>query len=87
VLETESEWSLVKVRDSGIGISSELLPRIFDLFMQGNTGSRDAKGGLGLGLALARRLVEMHGGTLNAWSEGLGKGSEFTMRMPAARPL
>jgi PAS domain S-box-containing protein len=74
---------VVTVRDNGIGIPSEMLDRIFDPFAQVD-GSRDAKaGGLGLGLTLVKRLVEMHGGTVAARSEGEGRGSEFIVRLPA----
>ena len=72
------------VRDNGAGIDSELQPHIFDLFVQGRQASDRAKGGLGLGLAIARNLVEMHGGTLRARSDGIGKGSEFVLGLPLA---
>jgi CheY-like chemotaxis protein len=72
----------ISVADSGIGISPELLPRVFDLFTQGET--RSSKPGLGIGLALARRLVELHDGRLDAHSEGQGRGSEFVIQMPLA---
>jgi signal transduction histidine kinase len=85
LIEREPDWALVKVRDSGIGISRELLPRIFDAYMQVERGSGAAKGGLGLGLALARHLIELHGGTVNAHSDGPGRGSEFVVRLPASR--
>ena len=68
--------------DSGIGISPELLPRVFDLFTQGET--RSSQPGLGIGLALARRLVELHDGRLEARSEGHGRGSEFVIQLPLA---
>ena len=71
---------LLSVIDSGIGISPELLPHIFDLFMQGET--RSSQSGLGIGLALARRLVELHGGRLDGRSEGDGRGSEFVIQLP-----
>ncbi|MGE3771720.1 MAG: ATP-binding protein, partial [Gammaproteobacteria bacterium] len=73
---------MLTVADSGVGISAEFLPRIFDLFSQGSIGS--SQPGLGIGLALARRLIEMHGGSLDARSEGLGRGSEFMMRLPVS---
>ena len=76
------------VRDSGIGIPAELQPRVFDLFTQGERGSSEP--GLGIGLALARRLIEMHGGRIEVHSGGAGQGSEFTIRLPlpaAARPV
>ena len=72
----------IAVADSGIGISPEFLPRVFDLFTQGETGSQQP--GLGIGLALARRLVELHAGRLEARSEGHGRGSEFLIHLPLA---
>ena len=72
----------ISVVDSGIGISPELLPRVFELFTQGET--RSSQPGLGIGLALARRLVELHGGRLDGRSEGAGRGSEFVIQMPLA---
>jgi len=73
--------AIVRVRDNGIGISSELLTRIFDLFAQGDRSLDRAQGGLGLGLSLVKRLVELHGGNVEARSEGHGKGSEFSVRI------
>ena len=70
------------VRDNGVGISPQLLPRIFDLFTQLDRRSDHAVSGLGIGLALVRRLVEMHGGTVTAHSAGVGAGSEFVIRLP-----
>ena len=70
----------ISVADSGIGMSAELLPRIFDLFTQGETASPQP--GLGIGLALATRLVELHGGSLDARSDGHGRGSEFVIQLP-----
>jgi CheY-like chemotaxis protein len=81
---TEMLWS---VRDTGIGISADVLPRIFDLFTQADRSLDRSQGGLGIGLTLVRRLVEMHGGTVEAHSEGLGRGSEFVVRLPVAPPL
>jgi CheY-like chemotaxis protein len=76
------------VEDSGVGISPELLPRIFDLFVQGEREPDRAQGGLGVGLTLVRRLTELHGGRVEAASEGPGRGSVFTLRLPlAAAPL
>ena len=72
----------ISVVDSGIGISPEFLPRVFDLFTQGET--RSSQPGLGIGLALARRLVELHAGRLDARSEGHGRGSEFVIQLPLA---
>jgi signal transduction histidine kinase/CheY-like chemotaxis protein len=73
---------LVRVRDHGIGIAPDLLPRIFDLFVQAAHASDRANGGLGIGLTLAQRLVKTHGGMIEARSKGLGHGSEFTVRLP-----
>ena len=75
---------IFRVRDSGIGISPELLPHIFDLFTQAEHSLDRAHGGLGIGLTLVKRLVEMHGGRVRANSAGLGKGSEFEVRLPVA---
>ena len=73
---------VLTVRDTGIGIPAEMLPRVFDLFVQGTSGPGGAAG-LGIGLALARQLVELHCGRLEVESEGHGRGSAFTIRMPA----
>jgi signal transduction histidine kinase/ActR/RegA family two-component response regulator len=78
---------VVSVRDSGIGISAAMLPSVFDLFTQADRARAAAQGGLGIGLTLVKRLVEMHGGTIAARSEGPGKGSEFIVRLPAVIPL
>jgi signal transduction histidine kinase/DNA-binding response OmpR family regulator len=78
----DEHGAVIRVRDQGIGIDAQLLPRIFDLFTQGSRGLDRTQGGLGVGLTLARRLAEMHGGRLDAASEGLGRGSEFTLRLP-----
>ncbi len=72
----------IRVRDNGIGIPAELLPRIFDLFTQLDRRSDQSVSGLGIGLALVRRLVEMHGGNITARSDGAGTGSEFVIRLP-----
>jgi signal transduction histidine kinase len=71
----------IRVRDNGIGIAPEVWPRLFERFAQTGT-SPNAYGGLGIGLSIARSLVELHGGTIEAKSEGLGKGSAFTVRLP-----
>lgn len=72
----------IKVRDNGIGISNELRPHIFELFQQGERSLDRAQGGLGIGLTLAKSLVEMHGGRIDVSSAGPGLGSEFTLRLP-----
>ena len=77
--------AVIRVADTGIGIPSALLGRIFDLFTQGEAPAERAQGGLGLGLALARRLTEMHGGDIAASSEGPGRGSEFVVRLPLSK--
>jgi signal transduction histidine kinase/CheY-like chemotaxis protein len=78
----EADWVRVSVRDNGIGIGADMLPRVFDLFAQGDGGGNRARGGLGIGLTLVKTLVELHGGTVQARSEGPGLGSEFTFRLP-----
>jgi PAS domain S-box-containing protein len=78
---------VVRVRDSGIGIAPEILPRIFDPFVQGQRVLDRSQGGLGLGLTIVRSMVEMHGGRVEAGSEGPGKGSEFTVRLPELQAL
>ena len=75
----------IEVRDDGIGIQPEMLSHIFDLFAQVDTSLERAQGGLGIGLTIARSLVEMHGGTIEASSEGLEKGSAFTVHLPLAQ--
>ncbi len=77
-------WAVVRVRDTGMGISRELLPRVFDLFTQGQQGLDRSAGGLGIGLTLVRNLVEMHGGRVQAESAGEGQGSEFIVWLPLA---
>jgi CheY-like chemotaxis protein len=71
------------VRDSGRGISPALLPRVFELFVQGERTPDRSEGGLGLGLAILRSIVDRHGGSVSAFSEGPGKGSEFVIRLPS----
>jgi signal transduction histidine kinase/CheY-like chemotaxis protein len=75
--------AIISVRDNGHGIAPELLPHVFDLFTQADLTLDRADGGMGIGLALVRRLVELHGGTITAHSAGIGRGSEFVIRMPA----
>ena len=81
-LSRENREAVLKVRDNGIGISPELLPNVFDLFIQGDRALDRSEGGLGIGLTIARRIVEMHGGSIVALSEGPGKGAEFVVRLP-----
>jgi signal transduction histidine kinase len=75
---------LVTVRDTGVGISAGVLPHVFDIFTQVNQSAAQSQGGLGIGLTLAKRLTELHGGTIEARSGGLGQGSEFIVRLPIA---
>jgi PAS domain S-box-containing protein len=75
--------AVIEVRDTGIGISPDILPQIFDLFTQADHSLAHAQGGLGIGLTLVRELVEIHGGTVTASSAGIGQGSVFTVRLPA----
>ncbi len=82
-VERVGEDAQLRVRDNGQGIEPELLPRIFDLFVQGKQSLDRPRGGLGIGLTLVRRLAEMHGGSVEAESAGTGQGSEFRVRIPA----
>ena len=82
--------AIIRVRDNGVGIPEGDLPRIFDLFMQGDAALNRQHGGLGIGLTLVRKLVDLHGGTVEAKSAGRGQGSEFIVRLPiesAAAPI
>jgi PAS domain S-box-containing protein len=79
----ENGDAVVRVRDQGIGIPAELLPRVFEMFRQADRSGARSRGGLGIGLSLVKRIVELHGGTVTAHSEGAGKGSEFVVRLPA----
>ncbi len=80
----EGGRAVVRVRDNGVGIRAEMLPRVFDLFAQADQSLDRSPGGLGVGLTLARSLVELHGGTVEAHSDGPGRGSEFVVRLPIA---
>jgi two-component system CheB/CheR fusion protein len=72
----------IRVRDTGIGIAPEALDRVFEMFMQGDRSLERTRGGLGVGLTLVRNLVALHGGSVEAWSEGQGHGSEFSITLP-----
>lgn len=85
--EREPDWVIVKVADSGAGIPCAMLPRVFDAYVRFERGSGVSHDGPGLGLALTRYLVELHGGTVSAQSDGAGQGSEFVVRLPAARAM
>jgi len=87
VLARTADRVLLTVRDEGVGIAAELLPRMFDLFVQGDRGAARSQGGLGIGLTLAHRLAELHDGRLDAHSDGEGQGSTFTLTLPSVEPL
>lgn len=78
--------AILSVRDNGIGIAPEMLPRVFELFVQGETGNDREEGGLGIGLALVRKITEMHGGSVRAESAGKSRGSEFVITLPLEQP-
>jgi signal transduction histidine kinase/CheY-like chemotaxis protein len=80
----EGSEAVLRVCDSGIGIAPETLPRVFDLFVQDKRALDRTQGGLGIGLTVVKALVELHGGSVSAFSGGLGRGSEFTLRLPLA---
>ncbi len=82
--ERRGQEAVVTVRDTGIGIAAEHLPRLFEIFSQVDPVLERSQGGLGIGLSLVKGLVEMHGGTVEARSDGPGKGSEFVVRLPVA---
>ena len=82
--QREDGMALVRVKDSGVGIPTAMLPRVFEMFAQVDGHSERAQGGLGIGLALVKQLVAMHGGEVQAHSNGPGQGSEFTVRLPLA---
>ena len=84
--KVEGNNAVIRVTDNGSGISAEMLPQVFDMFTQVDRTLDRAQGGLGIGLSLVRRLVEMHGGTIEADSPGVGLGSVFTVRLPVAPP-
>src|SRR5947209_6431920 len=83
-IQQEDDKAVLRVRDNGTGIAAELLPRVFDLFTQADRSLDRAQGGLGIGLCVVQRLVEMHGGTVGVHSAGLRQGSEFSVRLPVA---
>ncbi len=83
----EGSWTVVRIKDSGVGMPPDLLSRVFDLFIQGDRSLARSEGGLGIGLTLVQRLIALHDGTVEAFSEGVGKGSEFVIRIPVATEL
>ncbi|HYC43846.1 MAG TPA: ATP-binding protein [Burkholderiales bacterium] len=84
-VERDGDDAILRVRDTGIGIAPEALPRIFEMFAQADQSLERTRSGLGVGLTLVRRLVEMHGGSVQAHSEGRDRGAEFVIRLPALR--
>ncbi|MFC5458861.1 response regulator [Massilia niabensis] len=84
-IAAEGDDVLLSVRDTGVGIAPDLLPHVFDVFVQGTISLDRAQGGLGIGLSLVRRLVELHGGSVKATSGGASDGSAFTIRLPRAQ--
>jgi signal transduction histidine kinase/CheY-like chemotaxis protein len=86
IIERDDGEVVLRVRDSGKGIPPEMLTRIFDLFMQGDVSLDRSEGGMGIGLTLVRKLTELHGGSVRAYSRGAGSGSEFVIRLPLAAP-
>jgi signal transduction histidine kinase/ActR/RegA family two-component response regulator len=89
-LRREADVAAVRIKDDGVGIPGDMLARVFEMFVQVGQGAPASARGLGVGLALVKRVVELHGGSVTASSEGAGRGSEFTLRLPiaaAARPL
>jgi PAS domain S-box-containing protein len=84
-LRSEGAHAVVEIADNGIGIAPELLPRVFDLFVQGSRSLDRTEGGLGIGLSMVKRIVEMHGGEVSVRSEGPRRGSTFELRLPLAQ--
>jgi PAS domain S-box-containing protein len=85
--ERDGASAVVRIRDEGIGIAPAMLSKVFDMFTQVGRSRGQSEGGLGIGLSLAKRLVEMHGGSIEALSAGLGKGSEFVVRLPVQQKI
>lgn len=84
-LTASPDWVEVAVEDDGVGIASDMLPRVFDLFAQASASIDRAQGGMGIGLTLVKRLVVLHGGEIGVRSAGIGRGSTFTLRLPRSR--
>jgi signal transduction histidine kinase len=83
-VERDGEQAVIRVRDSGIGIAADQLPRVFDMFMQIESSVSRSHGGLGIGLSLVKQLIEAHGGAVSVHCDGVGHGSEFELRLPLA---
>jgi two-component system CheB/CheR fusion protein len=83
-LALEGDQAVLRISDNGIGIAPDVLPHIFDLFVQSDVSYSRDRGGLGIGLALVKKIVELHGGTIEAHSAGVDQGSQFTVRLPLA---
>jgi len=81
-VEASGKWVTVRVQDNGVGIAPEVMPNIFDLFAQADHSLARTQGGLGIGLTVVKRLVEMHGGSVEAHSQGTGRGAEFVVHLP-----
>jgi len=86
-VEREGNEAIIRVKDNGTGIMKEMLARIFEMFTQADRSLDRSQGGLGIGLTLTKRLVEMHGGKIEAFSEGVGQGSEFVVRLPVVAEM
>jgi PAS domain S-box-containing protein len=86
-VQREGEYAVISVRDNGIGIDQNLLPNVFDLFIQGSRSPDRAEGGLGVGLTLTKSIAELHGGRVEARSGGIGLGSEFRIVLPLLPPV
>jgi signal transduction histidine kinase len=86
IARRDGDWLTLRVEDTGIGIAPDMLPQIFKMYWQVDENAEAAGGGLGIGLALVRSLVELHGGEVTASSSGVGHGSQFTIRLPIGKP-
>ena len=86
IVGREGDEAIVRVQDAGVGIPPEMLADVFEMFTQVDRSLERSQGGLGVGLAIVKRLVELHGGNVEAKSEGAGRGSEFVIRLPVVPP-